>query len=89
MKLVEEHRAELSTEELQELQKEQQQIVTEDISSGEEEGREEASIALIKEMYSKWLKFKTLWKSITQTKLYQAKMWTCLMKRQCPTLETF
>ncbi|KAM4642474.1 uncharacterized protein O3C94_016790 [Discoglossus pictus] len=54
-KLVEEHRQELSTEELQELQREQQQKVAEERSSGEEEGREEAPTALIKEMCSKWV----------------------------------
>ena len=44
MKLVEEHRAELSTEELQELQKEQQQRVAEGISSG---GRREGRKCLL------------------------------------------
>ena len=53
--LVEECRAELSTEDLQELQKEQQQIVAEEISSGEEEGKGEASTARIKEMHGKWV----------------------------------
>ena len=38
---MEEHRAELSFEEHQELQQEQQQRVAEDLSPGEEEGREE------------------------------------------------
>ena len=53
--LVEEHRTELSTEELPDLQKEQQQIVAEEISSGEEEGKGEASTARIKEMHGKWV----------------------------------
>ena len=79
MKLVEEHRAELSTEELQELQKEQQQIVTEDISSGEEEGREEASIALIKEMYSKWVEVQNFVEKYHPDKALTSQMWNCLM----------
>ena len=54
--LVKEHRAELSTEELQELQKEHWQILAEQISLGEEEGREEVSTALMKEIHGKCVK---------------------------------
>ncbi|XP_043849931.1 zinc finger protein 202-like [Dromiciops gliroides] len=46
---------ELSTEEQQEFQREQQQTVGEELSSGEEEGREEASTVLLKEMCGKWV----------------------------------
>ena len=53
---MEEHRAEPSTEELQELQKEQQQRVAEEICSDEEEGREEDSTALVKKKkVCKWV----------------------------------
>ena len=57
---MEEHRAELNSPELQEIQKEQEQIVAEEISSDDGEGREEASTALIKEMSGKWVQVQNL-----------------------------
>lgn len=52
--LVEEHSTELSTEELKLLQKEQQKRVLQEMSSEEEEGREDVPCAFIKEMCAKW-----------------------------------
>ncbi|XP_054568220.1 uncharacterized protein LOC114233609 [Eptesicus fuscus] len=51
--LVEDHNTDLTTEELQDLQKEQQQTAAEELSS-EEEGREDFPTSLIKEMLGKW-----------------------------------
>ena len=52
--LLDEHRVELTTEELQHLQEEQKKTLTEDISSDEDEGRKDASTAEIKEFCAKW-----------------------------------
>ncbi|XP_033009888.1 tigger transposable element-derived protein 1-like [Lacerta agilis] len=53
--LVKEHGTELTTEELQNLLREQQKAATEEISSEEEgESRESVSTAKIKEMFAKW-----------------------------------
>ncbi|XP_067134160.1 tigger transposable element-derived protein 1-like isoform X1 [Centruroides vittatus] len=52
--LVKEHSPELSTDELELLQKEQQKEVLKDIPSEEEEGREDVPIALINKMCAKW-----------------------------------
>ncbi|XP_074170474.1 uncharacterized protein LOC141567452 [Rhinolophus sinicus] len=52
--LVEDHKTELTTEELQNILTEQQQAATEELSS-EEAGRESVSNALIKEMCAKWV----------------------------------
>ncbi|KAF6390255.1 hypothetical protein mRhiFer1_007835 [Rhinolophus ferrumequinum] len=55
--LVEDHRTELTTEELQNILTEKQQAETEELSSEEEE-RESVSTALIKEMCAKWVEGK-------------------------------
>ena len=52
--LLDEHRVELTTEELQHLQEEQKKTLTEEISSDEDEGRKDASTAEIKEFCAKW-----------------------------------
>ncbi|XP_023230982.1 tigger transposable element-derived protein 1-like isoform X1 [Centruroides sculpturatus] len=52
--LVKEHSPELSTDELELLQKEQQKEVLKEIPSEEEEGREDVPIALINKMCAKW-----------------------------------
>ncbi|XP_067135000.1 tigger transposable element-derived protein 1-like [Centruroides vittatus] len=52
--LVEDHSTELTTEELEHLQNEQQRILAEDMSSGEEEGKEDIPSSVIKEICAKW-----------------------------------
>ena len=52
--LLDEHRDELTTEELQQLQEEQKRTLTEEMSSDEDEGRKIASTADIKEICAKW-----------------------------------
>nr|XP_057925930.1 tigger transposable element-derived protein 1-like [Doryrhamphus excisus] len=53
--LVNDHSEELTTEELQELQVEQQQTAAQDIASDEDEEREEnVPSSLIKDMFAKW-----------------------------------
>ncbi|KAF6276060.1 hypothetical protein mRhiFer1_009416 [Rhinolophus ferrumequinum] len=52
--VIEDHKTELTTEELQNILTEQQQVATEELSA-EEEGRASVSTALIKEMCAKWV----------------------------------
>ena len=52
--LLEDHRDELSTEELAQLQKQLQKAIVEEISSEEEEGREDVPASLIREICAKW-----------------------------------
>ncbi|XP_016070266.1 PREDICTED: tigger transposable element-derived protein 1-like [Miniopterus natalensis] len=52
--LVGDHSTELTTEELQDLQREQQQTAAEVLSSEEEKGREDVPTSLIKGMLGKW-----------------------------------
>ncbi|XP_053247701.1 tigger transposable element-derived protein 1-like [Podarcis raffonei] len=52
--LVEEHGAELTAEELQNILLEQQKAAAEEMSSEEEESRESVPTAKIKEMFAKW-----------------------------------
>ena len=52
--LLDEHRDELTTEELQQLQEEQKRTLTKVMSSDEDEGRKIASTADIKEICAKW-----------------------------------
>ena len=52
-KLLDEHRDELMTEELQHLQEQQKRTLTEEMSSDEDEGRKDASTADIKEICAK------------------------------------
>ena len=54
--LVDDHRTELTTEELQHLNQQQQKEVTEEISSGEEEGDGTIPTAEIKDLLSMWSK---------------------------------
>lgn len=49
---MEDHNTELTTEELQDLQRKQQQTAAEELSL--EEGREDFPTSLIKEMLGKW-----------------------------------
>ena len=52
--LLNEHRDELTTEELRQLHEEQKKMLTEEISSDEDEGRKIASSADIKKICAKW-----------------------------------
>ena len=52
--LVEGHSTDLTTEELVHLQQQQQKDLVEELSSEEDEGREEVSSALINGMCVKW-----------------------------------
>jgi len=52
--LLEEHTEELSTEELEQLQKQLQKAIVEEMSSEEEEGREDIPTSLIHEICAKW-----------------------------------
>ncbi|XP_036357762.1 uncharacterized protein LOC118762892 [Octopus sinensis] len=52
--LVEDHRAELTTEELIHLQNEQQKTLAEEMTSGEEERKEDVPSYLIKAICAKW-----------------------------------
>ena len=51
--LVEDHNTELMMEEFTDLQREQQQMAAEELSSEEEEGREDIPISPIKKMLGK------------------------------------
>ncbi|KII68000.1 hypothetical protein RF11_02001 [Thelohanellus kitauei] len=66
--LIDEHRHELTTEELQQLQEEQKRTLTEEMYFDEDEGRKDASIASIKEMCANGRISKTLWTCIIQIK---------------------
>nr|XP_023656335.1 tigger transposable element-derived protein 1-like isoform X2 [Paramormyrops kingsleyae] len=59
--LVEEHDPELSTQDLHELAKQLEDQRKEELSSGEDEGRDEIPTALIKEMNSYWTKLSNFW----------------------------
>jgi hypothetical protein len=52
--LLEDHKDELSTEELEHLQKQLQKTILKEMSSEEEEGREDAPAFLIHEICAKW-----------------------------------
>jgi len=52
--LLEDHKDELSTEELEHLQKQLQKAIVEEMSSEEEEGREDVPTSLIREICAKW-----------------------------------
>lgn len=52
--LLEDHKDELSTEELEQLQKQLQKAIVEEMSSEEEEGREDVPTSLICEICAKW-----------------------------------
>ena len=52
--LLEDHKDELSTEELEQLQKQLQKAIVEEMSSEEEEGREDVPTSLIREICAKW-----------------------------------
>ena len=52
--LLDEHRVELTTEELLHLQDEQKKTLEEEMSSEEDEGRKDAPTAVIKDMCAKW-----------------------------------
>jgi len=52
--LLEDHKDELSTEELERLQKQLQKATVEEISSEEEEEREDVPTSLIREICAKW-----------------------------------
>ncbi|XP_067143112.1 tigger transposable element-derived protein 1-like [Centruroides vittatus] len=62
--LVEDHSTVLTTEELEHLQNEQQRILAEDMSSREEEGKEDISSSVIKEICAKWGMCKLLLKNL-------------------------
>jgi len=52
--LLEDHKDELSTEELEQLQKQLQNAIVEEMSAEEEEGKEDVPTSLICEIYAKW-----------------------------------
>jgi len=52
--LLEDHKGELSTEELEQLQKQLQKAIVEEIFSEEEEGMEDVPTTLIREICAKW-----------------------------------
>jgi hypothetical protein len=52
--LLEGHKNELSTEELKQLQEQQQKTIVEEMSSDEEEGSKDVSSSLISEICAKW-----------------------------------
>ena len=52
--LLEDHRVELTTEELLHLQEEQKKTLEEEMSSDDDEGRKDAPTAVIKDMCAKW-----------------------------------
>jgi len=52
--LLEDHKDELSTEELEQLQKQLQKVIEEEMSSEEEKGREDVSTSLSREICAKW-----------------------------------
>ena len=52
--LLEDHKDELSMEELEQLQKQLQKAIVEEMSSEEEEGRDDVPTSLIREICAKW-----------------------------------
>ena len=58
--LLDEHQAELTTEELLRLQNEQKKMLEEEMSSEEEEARKDAPTSEIKQMCSKWTELQNL-----------------------------
>jgi len=52
--LLEDHKDELSTEKLEQLQKQLQKAIVEEMSSEEDEGREDDPTSLIREICAKW-----------------------------------
>lgn len=52
--LLEGHKTELNTKNSKDLQGEQQEMAAEELSSREEEGREDILTSLIKELFGKW-----------------------------------
>jgi len=52
--LLEDHKDELTTEELEQIQKQLQKAIVEEMSSEEEEGREDIRTSLIREICAKW-----------------------------------
>ena len=66
--LLEDHKDELSMEELEQLQKQLQKAIVEEMSSEEEEGRDDVPTSLIREICAKWGEVQSLWNNITPIK---------------------
>ncbi|XP_028658934.2 tigger transposable element-derived protein 1-like [Erpetoichthys calabaricus] len=87
--LVEGHREQLTTEELQELEKEEHKTKVDALSSGlEEKEIKEAPTSLIKEIVAKWMDVKNFARSTTPTKPKQPIIALSGMTRQCYISET-